>query len=206
MFLAVAVAIAVALGYGLIRARQKVDQLQAQVVIQSKQVDIDARQQAITERDQQARAELAKLEAGKQTVQTPEQVVAALPSVLPLPKPVQVVRGQIAGMPALAAPVVTIPQEDAKPLYDFAANCQECKVKLATAQKDKQDLQAQIQDLQAQREAALKIGTVNFWHRVGRALKVTACATVGAGVGSLGAGARGAALGAAGSALMCSVL
>jgi len=97
------------------------------------------------DRDRQLNDAVGRLEALKATVVTQQQILARLPEVLPLPKPL--VMQQASKPPDPAAPSIvgagtrpgaapppdaptpnaaTVPSEDLKPLYDFAVDCKAC--------------------------------------------------------------------------------
>jgi len=121
------------------------------------------------QRDKQLTDTLAKLDDLKATVKTQQQILARLPDVLPLPKPIQESPHQLVqapggtssakpGIPESPMPQsATIPLEDLKPLYDFAVDCKACQVKLATATADLSDERVKTQTLSRERDAALKL-------------------------------------------------
>jgi len=180
-----AAAIALVLGicvYYAWRGAQR-EQAQLKAALQAAQkalTDADARQQS---RNAELTTLLAQLNQKKTTVQSPAQVVQALPAVLPLPTPLSLPTESAS--PALAAapngakqpiespnPKVQLPPEDLKPLYDFAVNCQECQAQLTAAQGNLKDEQAKTQAVSKERDAALKAahgGSV--LRRVARAAK-----------------------------------
>ncbi len=151
--------------------------------------ELRATQKALTDADarQKARNEdLAKILAGfnakKATVQKPEQIVKALPDVLPLPTPildstagsVGAAKAPAGGKAGVATPNsnVLLPTADLKPLYDYAVDCQECQAQLAAAQGNLKDEQTKTQALSKERDTALqaaKGGSV--LRRVARAAK-----------------------------------
>jgi hypothetical protein len=146
-------------------AQREQAQLKAELQATQKALaDADARQKT---RD----SELAELVAGfnekKATIQKPEQIVKALPEVLPLPTPIILPTqpNDAGGQPIqkegnppadTASPKVSLPTEDLKPLYDFAVDCQECKAQLSAAQADLKDEQTKTQALSRERDSALK--------------------------------------------------
>src|SRR5204863_5281900 len=98
------------------------------------------------DRDRQLNDAVGKLAALKATVVTQQQVLARLPEVLPLPKPLVVTQSVEPGVPSDAsshgvdsvrgklpeAPgptTVALPAEDLKPLYDFAVDCKTCQTR-----------------------------------------------------------------------------
>ena len=180
------------------------------------QTELQNTQQALTEatarqtsRDAALNTLLAQLKKSKAEVQKPEQVVAALPSVLPLPEPVQL-GGAAAGtdnkvdsgkgkplIPQAASdkshtgekittpPIAEFPTADLKPLYDFAVDCQACQAQLAAAQADLKDEQTKEQALGKERDDALKAAKGgSVLRRVARAAKWFA---IGAAAGAIAA-------------------
>ena len=141
------------------------------------------------DRDRQLNDAVGKLTALKATVVTQQQILARLPEVLPLPKPLVATpnvppnvasdnnpRG--AESPARKLPeaptpsTVAIPAEDLKPLYDFAVDCKTCQTRLATATADLADEKTKTQALGRERDAALRLAKGgSAWRRVGRAAK-----------------------------------
>src|SRR5882757_9615829 len=102
------------------------------------------------DRDRQLDDAVGKLATLKATVVTQQQILARLPEVLALPKPLvatQTVRPSVASdenprgadgargkLPEAPGPsTVALPAEDLKPLYDFAVDCKTCQTRLATA-------------------------------------------------------------------------
>jgi hypothetical protein len=152
----------------------------------------DARQ---SERDAKLADTLAAIAAQKRAVQSPAQILKALPLQLPLPLPITLqevpgssmpaskARNQSASSPAVpgdAAPGAgdlakiqgVIPGQDLKPLYDFALDCQACQAKLAASQSDLADEQGKTKALTKERDDALRVARGgSIWKRVGRAAK-----------------------------------
>lgn len=117
-----------------------------------------------------AAAQLAALAKQKQQVITVPQVVKALPQAFgPMPQPITVTQATPS-----SDVVVTVPQPDAKPLYDAQVECQQCKVALTACQ---QELMLTQQDRDAAVKAAKGGG---FWSRAKAAAKWT---VIGAGIG-----------------------
>jgi len=141
------------------------------------------------DRDRQLNDAVSKLGALKATVVTQQQVLARLPEVLALPKPLVAAanaqpgaasdsnprgadsaRGTLPEGPSPSA--VGIPNEDLKPLYDFAVDCKTCKTRLATATADLADEKTKTQALGRERDAALKLARGgSLRQRLGRAAK-----------------------------------
>src|SRR5262249_10831785 len=152
------------------------------------------------QRDKQLTETLAKLDDLKTTVKTRQQILAHLPDVLPLPKPIQESTTQTPALSAAATSVkpeipdspkptaATIPPEDLKPLYDFAVDCEACQVKLATATADLADEKNKTQTLSRERDDALKLARGgSLGQRLRRGLKWFA---IGVVVGTVAAKAR----------------
>ncbi len=149
---------------------------------------------------------LAELKKSKAAVQKPEQVIAALPSVLPLPRAITLGPGTNipateAGNGTGAPPVgqskssaqeshskatslnADFPAADLKPLYDFAVDCKACQAQLAAAQADLKDEQAKGQALSRERDDALRAAKGgSVLRRVVRAAKWFA---IGAAAGAI---------------------
>jgi hypothetical protein len=142
------------------------------------------------DRDKQLSATLAQLNDLKSTVKTQQQILAKLPAILPLPKPILPPADDVklAGAqskpdsPVANAPVgATLPTEDLKPLYDFAIDCRTCQAKLAVVTSDLADEKTKTEALSRERDAALKLAKGgSLRQRFGRALKWFA---IGAAVG-----------------------
>jgi len=164
-----AVVIAVVLGLSVYFAWRGAQQEQAQLkeamqAAQKALADADARQQS---RNAELGQMLAQLNAKKSSIQSPAQIVKALPDVLPLPIPLTLsAQPAGAGLPATQGgpkqpveppnPKVQLPAEDLKPLYDFAVDCRECQAQLAAAQGNLKDEQTKTQALSRERDAALQ--------------------------------------------------
>ena len=139
------------------------------------------------DRDRQLNDAVGKLTALKATVVTQQQILARLPEVLALPKPLVATpnvkpnaasdgnphgaenpSGKLTEAPSPSA--VAIPAEDLKPLYDFAVDCKTCRTRLATA--DLTDEKTKTQALGRERDAALKLASGgSLRQRLGRAMK-----------------------------------
>jgi len=138
----------------------------------------NAREQA---RKTELEEQLADLQKKKAEVQKPEQVVKALPEVLPLPKPLVVeeppqspAAGQSSGegKPDSPSPRILLPVEDLKPLYDLAVACKECQAELVAARGDLADERVKTQTLSRKRDSALQAARGgSVLRRVARAAK-----------------------------------
>ena len=132
------------------------------------------------QRDRQLTDTLAKLESLKSTVKSQHRILATLPDVLPLPKPI--VRSPVTSdsaketrpgnvLPAAPTPAI-LPPEDLKPLYDFAVDCKACQAKLAAATADLADEKTKTQTLSRERDAAVKFARGgSLRQRLSRAFK-----------------------------------
>ena len=123
---------------------------------------------------------LANLATQKRQVQTPEQILKALPQQIPLPQPITLAPPQDSASlaptaaqsnstpdsPKAAAAqskkptapepqAAIIPSADLKPLYDFALDCKACQSKLTTAQSDLADEKSKTATLTKERDAAV---------------------------------------------------
>jgi len=155
-------------------ARRDSAQLSATLVSQKALIEQAA------EREQQRNTQLAKalasIAAEKRRVQTPQQALEALPSVLPpLPLPLKILPPDISqsreqGDKAPAS--VTIPQSDLKPLYDSLQDCRACALERDVAKKDLLDERARVAALTRERDAAVAAAHGgSFWSRLKRATK-----------------------------------
>jgi hypothetical protein len=165
------------------------------------QEKLNSAEQAV--RDANAREESRKVELDQQLselqkqeakVQKPEQVVKALPAVLPLPTPL--VLQEVAQSPTMGqtsnkdksnapSPNVLLPVEDLKPLYDYAVGCKECQAELGVAQADLKDEKVKTQTLGKERDDALRAAKGgSLLKRVARAAKWFA---LGAAAGAVAA-------------------
>ncbi|HTZ33895.1 MAG TPA: hypothetical protein VMH31_15660 [Methylomirabilota bacterium] len=136
--------------------------------------DATARQET---RDSELKKNLDQLAQEKRNVQTPKQVLGALPEVLPLPEPLSADVGFIStplksaddgqasprtpakspgGPNAPEPPKIALPVDDLKPLYDFAVTCKACEAELAAAQADLKDERLKTGALSRERDSALQ--------------------------------------------------
>lgn len=174
---------AVALGVSVLMAWRGAKREQAQL-----QAKLNSAEQLL--RDADARQETRKVELGQQlvvirkkkaAVLSPQQVVKALPEVLPLPEPLVIeeesqsdgtTRPGVTGKPNSPSPKVTLPAEDLKPLYDAALDCQACQAELEVAQADLADEKTKTEALSRERDDALQVAKGgSVLQRVRRAAK-----------------------------------
>jgi hypothetical protein len=202
--IAIATALCVALFYSWRAEQRDRAQLAGELAATKKLLaDTDARQH---ERDAQLAQTLAVLAKEKQTITTPIQIVRELPKEIPLPLPISLQSEQNkptartadkAPGPSQNSPPPTasgqvkndqssqavIPQQDLKPLYDFALDCKACQAKLIAAQSDLSDEKTKATVLTRERDDALRIAKGgSVWHRIARAAKWFA---LGAAAGAL---------------------
>jgi len=143
--------------------------------------------------------QLEAIQKEKASVTQPEEVVKALPQVLPLPQalemqssPVSIdnagaslqVPGSAKAQPT-GEPQVQIPAEDLKPLYDFALECKACQAKLAAAQADLKDEKTKTQALGRERDDALRAARGGSALR--RVVRAAKWFVIGAAAGALAA-------------------
>lgn len=70
------------------------------------------------------------------------------------------------------SPTLQMPAADLKPLYNFALDCQECRVRLQAAQGDLEDEKTRTHALERERDSALRLAHGgSAWMRVARAAK-----------------------------------
>jgi hypothetical protein len=195
--------VAAALGLSVLAAwrdaRKEQAALQAELkTTQAALEDATARQAS---RDSALTTLLSQLKQQKAAVQKPDQVIAALPGVLPLPQAITLGDGAGTGIggggpdKVLASesgrnsgknPVTAdFPAADLKPLYDFALDCKACQAQLAAAHGDLRDEQAKEKALSRERDDALRAAKGgSVLRRVARAAKWFA---IGAAAGAIAA-------------------
>lgn len=205
-FIAIAVLVVIVRDY--VGARAEISSLHETVASGQKSVDAATKRESV--RDAALRKQIQKIEALKQKVQTPAQVVAALPAALPqLALPITVSRslalgdeqnGRTPRSGALAsgsasitnsaggkahsdtsATVLTVPDVDLKSLFDNLENCREATATVATLRQDLNDTKGQLSAVTAERDIVLRKASPNGrWGNVKRATKWLA---VGVGLG-----------------------
>ena len=155
-------------------ARRNSAQLTATVATQNALIEQASARE--TQRNKDLAAALASITAAKKRVQTPQQAIDAIPSVLPpLPLPIKISIPNLvqSPIPDEQAPAsILIPQLDLKPLYDSLQDCRACAIERDTAKKDLADEQAQVAALTRERDAAITAAHGgNFWSRLKQAAK-----------------------------------
>jgi hypothetical protein len=114
--------------------------------------------------------QLAQLQKKAAAVQTPDQALEALPSVLPLPEPITLPPPT---QPSSPAPkFAQLPVVDLRPLYNDAVDCKECQAQLATAQANLKDEQTKTATVSRELTDALRAARGgSALQRVARAAK-----------------------------------
>jgi hypothetical protein len=158
---------------------------------------------------------LANLAAQKRDIQTPAQILQALPQQIPLPQPIALqpvaqppsppsnlsspaTKGAAtsesdkpsnanlsATKPGAPEPQVSIPTADLKPLYDFALDCKACQAKLTAAQSDLTDEKSKTATLTKERDAAVR--TAKGGSAIQRFARAAKWLLIGAAAGTLAA-------------------
>lgn len=121
-------------------------------------------------RNAAVKKQVAQLQKSAASIKTPQEVIAALPGILPLPQPISL----DATLPGAAGPAksANLPLEDLKPLYNLAVACKECQTELAAAQANLKDEQAKTQSMSRERDDALRVAKGgSALQRVARAAK-----------------------------------
>ena len=152
--------------------RQQQAELQAQLKNAQQEVQAaDAREQG---RKVELDKELTAIARQRKAVSSPQQVIQALPGILPLPKPLVVSQDATVEVPRrhnpgvqdenaaskngpTAQPTVQLPAEDLKPLYDYALGCKACQEELAAARADLKDEKVKSATLGRERDDALRV-------------------------------------------------
>jgi hypothetical protein len=153
---------------------------------------------------------LATLATQKRDIQTPAQVLQALPQQIPLPQPIVITTPATtpsAARPADQAPTpkvatnsssknstakptapepqAVIPSADLKPLYDFALDCKACQAKLTAAQSDLADEKTKTATLTKERDEAVR--TAKGGSSIQRFARAAKWLLIGAAAGTLAA-------------------
>ena len=161
-------------------------------------------------RDSDLLRTLADLATQKRQVQTPQQILQALPQQIQLPQPITLAPPQTttptspqlatqgiassdsakdatskSRKPAAPEPQAVIPSADLKPLYDFALDCEACQSKLTAAQSDLADEKSKTATLTKERDAAVR--TAKGGSTLQRAVRAAKWLLIGAAAGTLAA-------------------
>jgi hypothetical protein len=119
-------------------ARVKAEQL---AKVQQTTIDGDAKQivgiqDAEKQRDAETAAHLTSLETSVAKLKTPQQIAAWVPKQLPGLENVKITTPPATPQNPNPAAIATIPDTDLPKLRDTIEQCEECTIKLATAQAD----------------------------------------------------------------------
>jgi hypothetical protein len=172
--MAAALLAAALIGDAWLTAHRSSAQLAATLATQSTLIEQNsAREQ---QRDTQLAEALAAISAEKRRVQTAQQAVEAIPSVLPpLPLPVKIQIPDLTQYPDQGGAVpasISVPQPDLKPLYDSLQDCRACALERDATKKDLVDEQARVVALTRERDAAIAAAHGGaFWSRLKHATK-----------------------------------
>ncbi len=155
-------------------AHRNAAQLTATLATQNALIQQAAAQEQ--KRNAQLSAALAMIATEKKRVQTPQQAVEAIPSVLPpLPLPVKVLLPDLTQSPnpGDAPPAsISIPQSDLKPLYDSLQDCRACALERDATKQDLADELIRVTALTRERDAAIVAAHGgSFWSRLKHATK-----------------------------------
>jgi hypothetical protein len=131
---------------------------------------------------------LARISHDERTAKSPADIAKRLPAAFPpLPQPVSVSLAPRAPDVPEAPAVITVPQDDLKPLFDRLEDCRACQERLATAQQDLSDERAKVSALTIERDTAVKAARGGgFWSRFRTGAKWFA---IGGAMGALAASA-----------------
>lgn len=174
---ALIVAVLILLATGAVMANSWLAAHDAQVklaaTVESQNSLIAAAERREQDRSEQLRNTLQQIENLKRAVQTPQQVIQAIPQYLPqLPVPIRVEQAPAEPGKPQPPPVVTIPPEDLKTLYDFSADCAACKAERDTLKASMADELQKGIALARERDAAIKAARGGgFWKRTAQAAK-----------------------------------
>lgn len=189
------------------RSRLEIGLLREAVASGQKSIDAATKREAA--RDSVLQQKLREIEALKRKVQTPAQIIAALPAALPqLPLPITVSRFEAlniqdsgtnhsAPLSTADSPnsarsdvssetsgaVLSVPDADLKPLYDDLEDCRAATATAEALKRDLADTQQQLSEMTAERDIAMRnTSPTNRWQDIKRAAKWFA---VGAALGML---------------------
>jgi hypothetical protein len=173
ILIAIAIILALTLAVSLLIAWRSELRARAQLQEQLKtaQAAIDASTAQESARNLALKKQLAQLQKQAAAVQTPDQAVEALPSVLPLPEPITL-PPPASKSDSPAPKFAQLPVADLKTLYDSAVACKECQAQLAVAQANLKDEQAKTATVSRELTDALRAAKGgSALQRVARAAK-----------------------------------
>jgi hypothetical protein len=165
----IAVAVLIAAGFYAEWRSARQDSVRLQAQLDEAKQTLQRANASQQQRDKLLATTLARLNSLKSTVNSQQEILAKLPDVLPLPKPLTALASPLDSRvqsaiedsnrikPELPQPQPTdVPPEDLKPLYDFAVDCKACQEKLAAATADLIDEKSKTQTLGRERDAAVQ--------------------------------------------------
>jgi hypothetical protein len=121
------------------------------------------------QRDAVLTKKLAAISKDKRRATEPTDIAKRLPAAFPpLPHPLSVsFASHFPDAAESEAPaIITVPQDDLKPLFDRLEDCRACQEQLATAQQDLSDERAEVSALTIERDAAVRAARGGgFWSR-----------------------------------------
>lgn len=134
---------------------------------------IDQANKAEQQRDKALGRNLAKISQAERASNKPNDIAARLPVAFPpLPHPLSIALAPRAPDESEPPAVITVPQDDLKPLFDRLEDCRACQEQLATTQQDLRDERAKVSALTIERDAAVKAARGGgFWPRLRTAAK-----------------------------------
>ena|SRR6202162_375950 len=149
------------------------DQVRLAATLDAQKSVIAAAERREQDRAEQLRDTLQHIESLKRAVQTPQQVIKEIPQYLPqLPVPIHIEQAPAEPGKPQPPPVVTIPPQDLKTLYDFSADCAACKAERDALKASATDDRAKMDALTKERDAAIREAKGgSFLRRVARAAK-----------------------------------
>ena len=175
-------------------ARVHAEAIQAaqKTVIDQATADRASHQKQDDARDAQTASTIQAMQAIVDKLKTPQQQAAWIPQQIPVPQPFTITVPQSTTANPKPDAIATIPQVDLPAIRDAISGCQQCGLKLSTAQADlasrdqqMKDAVQQIKAITAERDTwkqTAKGGSV--LHRVGQAAKYL---IIGAAVGYVAA-------------------
>lgn len=167
-------------------ARQAANQMR--LAFSAQKAVLDQANKREQQRDAVLGTNLARISHDERAVKSPADIAKRLPAAFPpLPHPVSVSLAPRASDAPEAPAIITVPQDDLKPLFDRLEDCRACQEQLATAQQDLIDERGKVSALTIERDAAVKAARGGgFWARFRSGLKWFA---IGGALGALAASA-----------------
>lgn len=122
------------------------------------------------QRDALVSKNLATISKAERQAKKPADIAERLPAAFaPLPHPLSVTLAPRADddIGAGEAPaIITVPQDDLKPLFDHLEECRACQEQLSAAQQNLSDERTKVSALMIERDAAVKAARGGgFWSR-----------------------------------------